>query len=301
VRVGVTGSSGLIGRALVASLENRGDQVVRFVRPGSADLGGPVVRWDPATGTIDEGDLRASGPLDALVHLAGEGIATHRWSEAHKAAVLDSRVASTRLLAEAVTRSSLITGYFISGSAIGYYGSRGDEVLDEGATPGSGFLADVCVAWEASARPVALAGVPLAHPRTGIVLSRQGGALARQLPLFRLGLGGTLGAGDHWMSPISLRDTVQALQFLLEHRAEGPVNLVSPNPLINRDFTRALGHVLHRPTLAHVPAGALRLALGAEFADQLVLASQRVVPEALQEMGFGFLDPTIASMVHENV
>jgi uncharacterized protein (TIGR01777 family) len=296
VRVGVTGSSGFIGSTLVAALEERGDHVVRFVRPGSPPTSGDVVRWDPARGVVDDADLRANGGFDAVVNLAGVGIADRRWSNAHKEAILRSRTDATSLLAQLLSRSSDTT-FVASGSSIGIYGSRGDESLDESSRVGDDFLARVCVEWERATTALSNAGSPVAHVRTGIVMSRRGGALKKQLPLFRLGVGGAMGSGRQWISPISMRDEVRAIVWLLEHRVSGAFNLVAPAALTNRAFSEALARQLHRPSWLTVPSAALRIALGTELADAVALASQRVAPTALVESGFTFESPDVATIL----
>ncbi len=296
MRVGVTGSSGFIGSALVAALRERGDDVVRFVRPDSPNASGDAIRWDPAKGVVDEGDLRTNGGFDAVVNLAGVGIAARRGSSAHRDAILHSRIDATTLLAT-VLRESSGTAFLASGSAIGIYGSRSEESLDESSNAGDDFLARVCVEWERATSSLEGGGTSVAHLRTGIVMSRSGGALERQLPLFRLGLGGTLGGGRQWISPISLRDEVRAIIWLIDTRLSGPFNLVAPAALTNRNFSNALARHLHRPCRLRVPSGALRLALGSELADATVLASQRVAPIKLRESGFIFESPDIASIL----
>lgn len=297
MRVGVTGSSGLVGRELVGALREAGDEVVAFTRPSSRGEDAPRVRWDPARGEIDEGDLARVGGLDAVVHLAGAGIGDRRWNEARKKEILDSRVNSTALLAAAFVDAPSGPPYLACASAVGWYGSRGEEVLTEASSRGAGFLADVCEAWEGAAGPLESAGSGVAHLRTGIVLARHGGALRSQLPLFRWGLGGRLGDGRQWMSPVALEDEVRAISWILERRPRGPVNLVGPRPCTNRDFTRALARALGRPAPFAVPASALRVALGAEMADELVLTSQRVVPQVLTDVGFAFSHPTLEGML----
>ncbi len=297
MRIGVTGAGGLIGRALVGALIEAGDKVVTFVRPGSGDHRGAVVRWDPERGLIDEDDLARAGGLDAVVHLAGAGIGDRRWGPGRKRLILDSRVGSTTLLAEALVDLPSGTPYLACASAVGWYGSRGDDVLTETASRGQGFLADVCDQWEHAARAFDRAGAGVAHLRTGIVLSARGGALRTQLPLFRLGLGGRLGTGRQWLSPISLADEVRAITWVLEHRPSGPVNLVGPTPCTNREFTHVLARALRRPAPFAVPASAMRLVLGREMADDLVLASQRVVPAALTASGFAFAHRTPEEML----
>jgi uncharacterized protein (TIGR01777 family) len=296
VRVAVTGSTGFIGSALVNALLERDDEVVRFVRPDSVRVAGDVIRWDPSRGLVDEEDLRRVGGFDAVVNLAGAGLADRRWTTVRKDEILQSRTDATSLLVRALSESSG-TSMLASGSAVGIYGSRGDELLDESATLGNDFLARVCAQWESATTPLERAGAKVAHLRTGIVMSSRGGALKKQLPLFRLGLGGPLGSGQQWLSPISLRDEVRAILWLIETRASGPFNLVAPAALTNREFTRALAHQLRRPAFLKVPSGALRVVLGHELVTAAVLASQRVNPSALREAGFRFEEPDIASIL----
>ena len=285
VRVGVTGSSGFIGSALVTALHERGDDVVRFVRPASS-RGGEEIRWDPSRGLVDEGDLRRVGRFDAVVNLAGAGIADRRWSTSRKEEIRTSRTASTALLVELL--ASFGTAFLASGSAVGVYGSRDDEVLDESSATGDDFLAQVCTQWEVATSPLTSSGTAVAHLRSGLVMSSRGGSLQKQLPLFRFGLGGPFGTGRQWISPISLCDEVRAIVWLLQRRPSGPFNLVAPAALTNRDFTDALARQLHRPARLRVPSSVLRIALGAELVTGAVLASQRVVPTALREAGFTF-------------
>jgi uncharacterized protein (TIGR01777 family) len=297
VRVGVTGSRGFIGRALVAALRERGDEVVAFVRPGGADVAGPSIRWDPSRDLVDEGDLNREGGLDAVVHLAGVGLAQRRWSVAQKAAIVDSRVRATTLLVGVLGSRGSEPPFLASASAVGFYGDRGEELLDESAGRGTGFLADLCVAWEAAASSTD--APPGARLRSGLVLGANGGALARQLPLFRVGLGGTLGDGRQWLSPISLVDHVRAIQWILDRRLAGPLNLTGPRPATNREFTRALGAALGRPSVVRVPSLALAVVLGRQLSAELVLASQRVIPHALSESGFDFRFPDVESALAE--
>ncbi len=297
MHVGVTGASGLIGSALVEALLERGDDVVRFVRPTSDTVRDGAIRWDPSRGDVDDGDLRRVGGLDAVVHLAGAGVGDRRWTSARKLEVLSSRVQSTTLLVRTLAGLPGGVGVLASGSAIGYYGSRGAETLDESTSSGHDFLADVCVRWEQAASVLACSGAAVSLLRTGIVMSASGGALARQLPLFRLGLGGRLSSGQQWFSPISLRDQIRAILWVVDHRIVGPVNLASPRPLTNLEFTRELARQLHRPAVATVPLFALRAALGRELADVAVLASQRVRPGVLLDGGFAFDHPDTAAIL----
>jgi len=298
MRVGITGASGFIGSALVEALEKRGDEIIRFVRPGSVYQQN-VVHWNPSTHDIDENDLRRVGGFDAVVHLAGAGVADKRWTSARKNEILTSRTNATSLLVEALGSLPSGTGVLASGSAIGFYGSRGEESLTEASAPGDDFLATVCVEWENAANVAVKSGTPVAILRTGIVMDKSGGALKKQLPVFRLGLGGKLGSGAQWLSPISLNDEIRAILWVLDNKLSGPFNLTSPKPLRNIDFTKQLGDALHRPTIVTAPAFALRIALGREMADEVLLTSQKVLPEALLESGFIFNDSESASMLQQ--
>ena len=295
MRIGLTGASGFIGSALANALHERGDHVVRFIRPLAPVTSGDVVRWDPARNIIDDDDLARVGELDAVVHLAGAGIADKRWTAARKNEILLSRSRSTLLLVDALGSNG--TAFLASGSAIGFYGSRGDEVLDESSTRGDDFLAEVCSQWEDATMALSKKGTGVAHLRTGIVMSRTGGALKKQLPLFRIGAGGPLSSGRQWLSPISLVDEVRAILWIVDRRLTGPVNLTGPEPLRNRDFTKVLAQEIHRPALLRVPAFALKIALGTELATGAVLASQRVIPKVLTESGFSFSSPTTTEII----
>jgi uncharacterized protein len=290
VNILVSGSHGLIGSALVPALAARGHRVVRLVRsrgPRSSD----EIGWDPAGGWIDAPALEG---LEGVIHLAGEAIAAGRWTAARKARIRGSRIGGTRLLAEALARLRRKPQLLISASAIGYYGSRGEEILVEESAPGIGFLAEVCRDWEAAAAPARDAGIRVAHLRSGLVLSPTGGALANLLKIFRLGLGGRLGSGRQFMSWITLDDEVDAVLHVLAQDAQrGPVNLVSPHPVTNREFTASLGRILHRPALFPVPASVLRIVLG-EVAGEL-LGSQRVHPTKLLSTGYAFRHPDLAA------
>lgn len=296
--IAITGSTGLIGEALRTSLRADGHRVVRIVRRSAS--GPDEITWDPAAGRLDPADLTG---LDAVVHLAGEGIAEKRWTDAQKQRILTSRTEGTGLVARAMAECGADgPRVLVSGSAIGWYGDRGDEELTEASAAGTGFLADVCRQWEAAADPAREAGVRVAHARTGIVLDPDGGVLAKQLPLFRIGLGGRIGGGHQYMSWIAIEDEVAALRFLVDHDLEGPVNLTAPNPVTNRAFTEALGAALHRPTVVPVPGFGPKLLFGGELVDELLLASQRVVPGRLEEAGFTFaqpeLGPALAALLH---
>jgi hypothetical protein len=289
VKVVVTGSTGLIGTALVRALETRGDGVTRMVRrsPGTGEA-----RWDPEAGQIEAAALEGH---DAVVHLAGAGIGDHRWSEDHKRAVLDSRVKGTTLLASTVAALTDKPRIMASGSAMGYYGLRGDEVLTEDAAAGTGFLADVCEQWEAATAPAEDAGVRVAHLRTGLVLSPHGGALKQMLLPFKLGLGGRIGSGRQWWSWISIDDEVNAILHIIDTSAPagGAFNLAAPNPVTNEEFTRTLNRVLRRPTLLPTPTFALKAMFGSEAVDEMFLGGQRVVPARLQADGYAFRHPEL--------
>ena len=285
----VTGASGLIGTALCSSLEADGHSVIRLVRQGRDGSG--RVLWNPRaadTSGIPAGTLDGA---DAVVHLAGAGVGDKRWTDAYKREILESRILSTQTVAAAIAAAEHKPRVLISASAIGFYGDTGDSAVDEDSKPGSGFLADVVVQWERSAEAAREAGVRVAHPRTGLVISKWGGAWQRMLPLFKAGLGGKLGSGQQWWSWISLRDEVRALRFLIDSEISGPVNLTAPNPITNAAVTAAMGRALKRPALLPAPAFALKAALG-EFSVE-VLGSARVVPTRLQAAGFTWLDPTI--------
>jgi len=295
MRVAITGSSGLIGRALRARLEAAGHQVTPVVRASTA--AGPAVWWDPDRGQIDAAGLEAAR-LDAVVHLAGAGIGDRRWSPARKNVILESRTRGTALLADTLAGLDHKPAVLISASAIGYYGERGDTVLDEHEPPGRDFLADVCVQWEAATAAARAAGIRVACTRSGLVQSRDGGMLPRVLPIFRLGLGGRLGSGRQWWSWISIDDEVRAMEFLLDHDVDGPVNLVAPNPVTNAEFTRILAGALHRPVVLAVPAVGPKVALGPEMAELLLFTSTRAEPSALLGAGFEFVDAELRSALH---
>lgn len=289
LKVLVTGSTGLIGSSLVQFLTTGGHEVIRLVRPQSR-AGGRVARWDPARGTIDAADLEG---LDAVVHLAGESIVSGRWSKSRKERIWNSRVESTRLLSETLARLDRRPRVFISASATGIYGSRGDEILSEQSEAGSGFLAELTRHWEKACDPARESNIRVVHLRTGVVLHPIGGALATMLPIFRLGLGGRIGNGRQYMSWIALDDLVLLIHHAMtEEVVSGAINAVSPRPATNREFTRALAGVLGRPALFPVPAPILRLAFG-EMAEETVLTSQRIEPQRAIATGYRFRFPDL--------
>jgi uncharacterized protein (TIGR01777 family) len=284
----VTGASGLIGTALVSSLASSSHEVTRLVR-GQPTSGGKTARWDPMAGTIETGAIEG---VDAVVHLAGENIAA-RWTSAKKAKIRDSRVKGTQLLCETLTRLSSPPKTLVSASAIGYYGDRGDAILTEDSAPGRGFLSEVCRAWEAATEPAQQHGIRVVQLRLGVVLSANGGALAKILPPFRLGLGGVLGSGQHYMSWIALDDAVGAIQHAIVTDAlQGPTNAAAPRGVTNQEFTKTLGKVLGRPTAIPLPAFAARLMFG-EMADEVLLASARIQPTKLVASGYQFRYPEL--------
>lgn len=287
MRIAVTGASGLIGSALTASLVADGHTVIRLVRreTHAAD----EARWNPMSG---EADLAKLEGVESIVHLAGAGIGDHRWTESYKDLIRESRVAGTRSIARIAAQLEHKPASLISGSAMGYYGDRGDEELDESSSKGHGFLSDVVADWESAADPARDAGIRVAHPRTGLVVSGSGGAWERMIKLTRFGLAGRMGPGSQWWSFISIHDQVRALRFLIESEVlRGPVNLVSPYPVTNLEAVKTLAELMHRPAIFPAPTFALRMVLG-EFSSE-VLSSHKVVPRVLNETGFTWRDPTI--------
>jgi uncharacterized protein (TIGR01777 family) len=290
VRITIAGSSGLIGTALVRRLRSSGHHVVRLVRSDGSPSGDASERvaWDPPAGVLPPEAIDGS---DAVINLAGAGIGDRRWTDAYRRELVDSRLVTTTLLAEAIASSASPPSVFLNGSAIGWYGDRGDEPLDETSSPGSGFLADLCRRWEEATAPATGAGTRVALLRTGIVLSADGGALAKQLPLFKLGLGGRFGSGRQWQSWIAIDDHVAAVEHLLTADVHGPVNLTAPEPVTNATFTATLGRVLHRPAFLRIPSFAPKLVLGSELVETALLSGQRVLPARLESSDFTFATP----------
>lgn len=299
--VAITGSSGLIGSALTHALEASGAGVVRLVRPGSPGPAGSSsqarsIAWDPGAGIVDAAALEG---IDAVVNLAGRAIEPRRWTQAYKDDVLNSRIQATSLIARTLAGLSNPPAVLVSASASGFYGDRGEETLTEASPGGTGFLADVCQQWEAAAGPASTAGIRVVLVRTGIVLSAAGGAMGRMLPLFKAGAGGRLGSGKQWWSWVGIDDEVGAILHAINTPAlAGPVNLTSPNPVTNADFTAALAHAVKRPAALPVPKFALRAALG-EFADEGLLASQRILPAKLQESAYAFASPDLPEALQQ--
>lgn len=289
MRVLVSGSNGLIGCALTAHLNKGGHETVALRRTKDAHPSEHQM-WEPIHRQTWEQDI---GPVDAVVHLAGENIAARRWTPHVKQRIRDSRILGTEQLCYHLASLTQKPGVLVAASAVGYYGDRGDEILTENSAPGTGFLADVCRDWEAACLPAAQAGIRVVNLRFGMVLAKNGGVLAKLLPFYGLGLGGRLGNGNQWTSWISLGDLVRVIErALFDGSLKGPVNAVSPNPLTNREFTRILGRVLHRPAVFTLPAALLRAAKG-DMVDSLLLASARVKPSRLLEIGFQFRHPDL--------
>jgi len=279
-----------VGKALIGSLSSDGQEIVRLVR--GKPTGPAEIEWHPNEQRLN---APAVEDLDAVVHLAGESIASGRWTDEKKLAIRDSRVKGTELLSDALARLSRPPSVFVSASAIGYYGNRRDEVLTEKSLPGNDFLAEVCVEWEKATRPAIEKGIRTVHARFGIILDANGGALAKMLTPFRMGIGGRVGDGKQWMSWIAIEDVVNGLISVIGDKSvSGPVNFVAPNAVTNAEFTKTLGRVLSKPTLFPVPVFGVRLAFG-EMADALLLAGQKVKPNVLEQKGFDFSWPTLDS------
>lgn len=288
MKILVTGSTGLVGSALIPKLEAKGHQIIRLVRSESNDAS--AVFWNPGQGEINAAGLEG---LNGVVHLAGENLAEGRWTDEKKRRIRESRVKGTRLLSETLAQLNRKPEVLVSASAVGFYGNRGDEVLTERSASGSDFLAEACREWELATQPAAQAGIRVVNLRFGVIFSSEGGALKKMLLPFRLGVGGKLGSGRQYMSWIAIDDAVEAIEFALTNETlRGAVNAVAPQAVTNYDFTKTLGRVLSRPTIFTVPAFATHLAFG-EMADETLLASQRVEPQRLLEAGYTFKYPTL--------
>jgi len=293
--IAVTGSTGLIGTALSSRLAGDGHTVIPVVRRAVAP-GESALQWDPATGSIDTAGFEG---LDAVVHLAGAGIGDKRWTVERKREILESRTKSTGLLATTLAGLDRPPAVLVSGSAIGFYGDRGDEILNEQSPPGDDFLAEICTAWEAETTPASDAGIRVTTIRTGIVLSASGGALTKMLPLFKLGAGGKFGSGRQWWSWIGLDDEIGAIDHLLHHPISGPVNLTAPNPETNTGFAKTLGRVMGRPSFLAVPKFGPKLLVGRELAEALLFTSARVLPGVLEASGFAFAQGDLESVLRQ--
>lgn len=295
MKILMTGSTGLVGTALQKELKRAGHTLCRLVRPDTKvealkNSGGFDVKWDPATGELGGAGVGA----DAVVNLGGASIAEERWTAERKRVLRASRVDTTRALVNALTKMAARPRVLVSASAIGYYGNRGDETLREESPAGNDFLSEIAKEWEAEALKAEVLGIRVVVPRFGVILAREGGALAKMAQPFRLGVGGRIGSGRQWMSWITLRDVVAILQLALENgTARGPINVVAPEPVRNAEFTAALAKALHRPALFPAPPFALRMMLG-EMADALLLSSQRVVPGQLEKLGYRFEDSDLS-------
>ena len=287
MKIIISGASGLIGKPLVANLRKHGHEVVQLVRRAPQ---ANQSQWNPSAGQLDVAVLEG---CDAVIHLSGAGIGDRRWTAKYKQELVESRTKSTSLLATTIAKCNKKPSVFLSGSAIGIYGARGDEELTELSSHGDSFLAEICKQWEAAAKPAVDAGVRTVFLRTGIVLTPLGGALKKQLPLFKLGLGGKFGDGRAWQSWISLDDELAAIEHLLTAKVSGAVNLTAPNPVTNADFTTALARALKRLAILPIPKFGPKLLLGGELADALLFTGQRVMPIELQKSGFAFQHPTI--------
>ena len=294
----ITGATGLVGSALTPLLTAKGHRIVALQRQPPTDAHSQPY-WCPERKEIN---LQPAGQIDAVIHLAGENVA-QRWSDAAKRRIRDSRVEGTRLLVEKLLEQPARPKAFLCASATGFYGSRGDELLTEQSSPGRGFLADICRDWEAATEPALRAGMRVVNLRFGVVLSKRGGALKKMLPAFRLGLGGKIGNGEHYWSWIAIDDVAKAIEFaLMTESLRGPVNIISPNPVRNVEFTRALASVLHRPTFFTVPSFAVKLLMG-EMGEEALLSSLRVKPAKLENLGFKFdhsdLQPALEHLIRD--
>ena len=293
MKILLSGSHGLVGTALIKALETENHEISRLVRhaPGSRS----EIEWSPERYSIALARIEG---FDTVVHLAGESIAEGRWTDEKKKRIRESRVKGTKLLGDALANLSNPPPAFVSASAIGYYGHRGDELLNEGSAPGNDFLSEVCVEWEQGTALATEKGIRVVNTRFGIILDANGGALAKMLPPFRMGIGGRIGSGKQWMSWITLDDVVGGIKFALTNETlRGPVNFVAPNPVRNSEFTKALGQAISRPTIFPIPAFGVRLVFG-EMADALLLSSQRVKPEKLEATGYQFQYSDLQPALH---
>ena len=294
MKVLISGAKGLVGDALGKSLAKDGHEILSLVRRPSNNKS--EIEWDPNKGTLDAQLLEG---MDVVIHLAGESIASGRWTDEKKQKIFDSRVKGTTLLSEALAQLSAPPATFISASAIGFYGNRGDELLTEQSAPGHDFLADVCIAWEKATSAAEAKGIRTIHTRFGIILDPKGGALSQMLTPFRMGVGGKVGDGKQWISWIALADVTRGLNCLIEKTAiKGPVNFVAPHPVTNAEFTKVLGRAVSRPTIFPMPAFGARLVFG-EMADALLLSSTKVQPKVLREHGFEFEFPTLQAALEK--
>ena len=291
----IAGASGLVGSALIPALESEGATVTRLVRtsPGAAEI-----EWHPNNDQIDSAALEG---FDAIINLAGENIAAGRWTDDQKRKIHDSRINGTNLLSEAIAKLKQKPRVFLCASATGIYGDRGDEVIDEQSDSGGGFLAGVCREWEQATKPAVDAGVRTVNLRFGPILAREGGMLAKLLTPFKMGVGGKVGSGKQYISWVAIDDVVAAMKLALKDQSiRGPLNIVSPHPVTNEEFTKTLGHVLSRPTALAMPAFAVRLAFG-EMADEMLLTSQRVIPKRLSDAGYEFHQPELEGALRKHV
>lgn len=296
MKILLSGSSGLVGTELIKSLKDKGFNIVRLVR-NKKDNDKDVIRWDPEKQVIDSGSLEG---FDAVIHLAGENIAGGRWNAERKQKILNSRVKSTQFLSQTLSRLNRPPRVFISASAVGFYGDRNDTICNEESGNGKGFLVEVCKQWEEATQIASSAGIRTVNLRFGIILSPKGGALAKMLTPFKFGLGGVLGSGNQYMSWIAIDDVIGIiLHVIYDLSLSGAINSVAPAPVTNREFTKILGEVLHRPTIIPVPVIALHFMLGQEMADELLLSSTRAVPSRLIKSGYSFIYPELKNALKE--
>ena len=295
MKIAIAGSSGLVGSALIPILQSGGNQITRLVR--SSPKPGEI-EWHPNQDEVNPQRLEG---FETIINLAGENIAGGRWTDEQKRKIRVSRINGTHLLSESIAKMTSKPGAFICASATGIYGDRDDETLDEQSETGGGFLAGVCREWEQATEPASKAGVRVVNLRMGPILARDGGMLSKLLTPFKMGMGGKVGSGKQYISWVALDDAVNAIKLAIDDKSiQGPINIVSPNPVTNEEFTKTLGHVLNRPTALAMPAFAARLAFG-EMADEMLLASQKVMPNRLNQAGFQFRYPTLESAMRKYV